>query len=89
MKVSIKFDDGTQKEVTYEPNPELRRNMLLGSFSRDCLEAIAAGADGYLLKEDADKDLFAAIDTVLEGKIYISRFLAEESWKDWAEMHRF
>ena len=51
-------------------------------------QAIAAGADGYVLKEDADKDLFVAIDTILEGRIYISHFLAEESWQDWAQIRR-
>ncbi len=51
-------------------------------------QAIAAGADAYVLKEDADKDLFVAIDTILEGRIYISHFLAEESWQDWAQIRR-
>ncbi len=51
-------------------------------------QAIAAGADGYVLKEDADKDLFVAIDTILEGRIYISHFLTDESWQDWAQIRR-
>jgi two-component system, NarL family, response regulator NreC len=80
-----------------EAIPEIRRirpetRILILTMHREkefMYQAIAAGADGYLLKEDADKDLFAAIDTILEGKIYVSRFLAEESWRDWADMHRF
>ncbi len=51
-------------------------------------QAISAGADGYLLKEDAEKDLFFAIDMVSQGKIYISRFLAEQSRQDWAQLRR-
>ncbi len=51
-------------------------------------QAISAGADGYLLKEDAEKDLFFAIDMVSRGRIYISRFLAEQSRQDWAQMRR-
>ncbi len=51
-------------------------------------EAISAGADGYLLKEDAESDLFVALDTTLNGKIYISRFLAEQSTLDWAQIRR-
>lgn len=34
--------------------------------------AMAAGADGYLLKQYADTDLSAAISTVLQGNTYIS-----------------
>jgi DNA-binding NarL/FixJ family response regulator len=37
--------------------------------------AIAAGADGYLIKEDAGKDLFSAIDRIREGGHYISPIL--------------
>ena len=51
-------------------------------------EAISAGADGYVLKDDAEKDLFQAIKTVAQGKIYVSRFLAEESRQDWAQIRR-
>lgn len=38
--------------------------------------AIAAGANGYLLKEDADIDLTNAIKTVGQGKSYVSPTLA-------------
>ncbi len=38
--------------------------------------AIASGADGYLLKEDADIDLLTAIQTVARGKSYVSPTLA-------------
>jgi DNA-binding NarL/FixJ family response regulator len=41
-----------------------------------------------VLKEDADKDLFLAIDTVRQGRIYVSKFLAEDSRCDWAELRR-
>jgi DNA-binding NarL/FixJ family response regulator len=51
-------------------------------------ETIAAGADGYLLKDDAEKDLFFAIDMVTQGRVYISRFLAEQSRQDWVQLRR-
>jgi DNA-binding NarL/FixJ family response regulator len=51
-------------------------------------QAISAGADGYLLKDDAERDLFFAIDVVLQGRVYVSRFLAEESRQDWAQIRR-
>lgn len=35
-------------------------------------QAFSAGAEGYLLKADADMELFTAIETVRQGGIYIS-----------------
>jgi DNA-binding NarL/FixJ family response regulator len=40
--------------------------------------ALSAGAKGYLLKEDADKELFSAIEKVRQGKTYISPHFSEE-----------
>ena len=40
---------------------------------RECLyEAISPGVEGYLLKEDTDTELFSAIQTLREGKGFIS-----------------
>jgi DNA-binding NarL/FixJ family response regulator len=39
--------------------------------------ALAAGADGYLLKENAYTDLIAAIDTIRQGRTYISHLIAD------------
>lgn len=41
-------------------------------------QTISAGAEGYLLKKDADKELFSAIDKLRHGNIYISPHLADE-----------
>ncbi|MBI4830230.1 MAG: response regulator transcription factor [Candidatus Lindowbacteria bacterium] len=51
-------------------------------------EAIAAGAAGFSLKQDADKDLCTAIMTVRKGEIYVSPSLSKEAHKDWAEFLR-
>jgi RNA polymerase sigma factor (sigma-70 family) len=51
-------------------------------------QAISAGADGYLLKEDAEKELFSAIASIQEGKIYISPGLADQSMQNWARLRR-
>ncbi len=40
--------------------------------------AIAAGVDGYLLKEDAPKELLTAMDTIREGMIYVSPLLSSD-----------
>jgi DNA-binding NarL/FixJ family response regulator len=39
--------------------------------------ALSAGAKGYLLKEDADKELFLAIEKVRQGKTYLSPYFSE------------
>ena len=41
-------------------------------------QALSAGADGYLLKEDADRDLFSAIENIRHGRLYVSPRLAGE-----------
>jgi DNA-binding NarL/FixJ family response regulator len=51
-------------------------------------QAISAGADGYLLKEDAEKELFSAIASIRDGKIYISPGLADQSMQNWARLRR-
>jgi DNA-binding NarL/FixJ family response regulator len=46
-------------------------------------QAISAGARGYLLKEDADTELFSAIEKIRRGRIYVSPNLLEELTDDW------
>jgi DNA-binding NarL/FixJ family response regulator len=41
-------------------------------------KAISAGAEGYLLKEDAEKELFSAIETLREGKGFVSPIILRE-----------
>jgi DNA-binding NarL/FixJ family response regulator len=48
--------------------------------------ALSAGAKGYLLKEDADKELFSAIEKVRHGKTYISPHFSEEIVDDLVQM---
>lgn len=51
-------------------------------------EAMAAGADGYLLKEDADSELFSAIRRIRDGRVYVSPSLGEDVIADWARAFR-
>jgi DNA-binding NarL/FixJ family response regulator len=51
-------------------------------------EALAAGADGYFLKEDADTELFAAVDKLRNGKTYVSPHLAVNHEDDWERIRR-
>jgi DNA-binding NarL/FixJ family response regulator len=41
-------------------------------------QAMVAGADGYLLKEDADTELLKAVKTIREGNKFISSLLSSE-----------
>jgi DNA-binding NarL/FixJ family response regulator len=49
-------------------------------------QAMAAGADGYFLKKDADAELFAAIDRIRKGQIYISPHLSAVLAQSWARL---
>ena len=40
-------------------------------------QAMAAGVNGYLLKEDADLALFAAIEMVRQGQTYVSPLMVK------------
>lgn len=48
-------------------------------------QAMAAGAKGYLLKEDTDSELFAAIRAVRQGRVYFSSLLTSVLTADWAK----
>jgi DNA-binding NarL/FixJ family response regulator len=43
-------------------------------------DALSIGAQGYVVKSDAGRDLLTAIDTVLEGKTFVSRTLVARGW---------
>jgi len=51
-------------------------------------DAIAAGADGYLLKEDAPKELLKAIERIRQGMIYVSPLLSGELVDLYAQSRR-
>jgi DNA-binding NarL/FixJ family response regulator len=44
--------------------------------------ALSAGAKGYLLKEDAPKELYSAIAQVRQGKTYISPYFSDQVVND-------
>jgi DNA-binding NarL/FixJ family response regulator len=58
-------------------HPEVKVLILTMYKDMDFLhQAIAAGANGYLLKEDAEQEVFSAIETIRE-KMYVSSFWRE------------
>ena len=50
--------------------------------------ALSAGVDGYLLKEDAPKEIFTAIDTIRQGRKYISPLLLSELTDEMARAYQ-
>ena len=56
--------------------------LILTMYREYLHQALSAGAEGYLLKEDADRELFSAIDRIRHGRIYISPRLREELAED-------
>ncbi len=53
--------------------PKIKILILTMHKSKEYLiQAISSGADGYLVKEDSDEELFVAINTIRNGNIYLS-----------------
>jgi len=50
--------------------------------------AMSAGADGYMMKDDSDGELLVAIDRVLAGKSYVSPYMSEDFADDVISMYR-
>jgi DNA-binding NarL/FixJ family response regulator len=44
--------------------------------------SLSSGAMGYLLKEDADRELFAAIARIRQGKTYVSPYFSDQLLDD-------
>jgi DNA-binding NarL/FixJ family response regulator len=70
-------------------HPEMKILILTMHKDKEYLrQAISAGAHGYLLKEDADTELFSAIETVRRGNIYVSPHLSNGLVDEWARIHQ-
>ena len=48
--------------------------------------SLSAGAKGYLLKDDTDTELLAAIETIRQGGVYLSSLLSEELTSDFVKV---
>ena len=67
--------EATREIKTISPDVK----VLILTMHRDkeyVYHAISAGAEGYLLKEDADTELFAAVEKIRHGERYISPLLS-------------
>ena len=69
-------------------NPDIKILILTMHKNKEYLyHCLSAGAEGYLLKEDTDTELFSAIERIRQGGIYISPFLSMDVAVDLAQIH--
>jgi DNA-binding NarL/FixJ family response regulator len=70
-------------------HPEVKVLMLSMYSDIDFLnQAFSVGAHGYLVKKDAETQMFLAIEAVRRGEIYVTPSLSAELVADWAERNR-
>ncbi|NNF99960.1 MAG: response regulator transcription factor [Desulfobacteraceae bacterium] len=69
--------------------PEIKILMLTMHGSTQYLHhALSAGVDGYLLKEDAPREIFNAIKNIRTGRVFISPLLSAELTDEMAHAYR-
>jgi len=67
-------------EVIKKLHPHIKVLILtMHKDSEHLSHALSAGADGYLLKEDAGAELLAAIESIRNGKVHISSLLSDQT----------
>jgi len=79
-------------EATHEIKiilPEVKILILTMHKSKEYLyHCISAGAQGYMLKEDSEVELFSAIDAIRKGDMFVSRLLTKELAEDISHLRR-
>lgn len=69
--------------------PEVKILILTMHKSRELLHhTISSGADGYMLKEESEKELYSAIEKIRQGGVYVSPHLSEELTEDYISLCR-
>ena len=48
--------------------------------------ALSAGVDGYFLKKEVDRELFAAIEKIRQGQTYVSSEISDRTGDDWGRI---
>lgn len=62
--------------VVKETYPGVRIAIVSGSEERkDVLKAVATGLSGYVPKSLPDDDIVGALEDILDGRIYVPRFM--------------
>jgi DNA-binding NarL/FixJ family response regulator len=90
MDISMPQLPGIEATKEIKKNyPEVKVLILTMHKKKEYLtDALAAGADGYLLKEDAAKELLSAVQKIRRGEIYVSPLLSAELATLYAQTRR-
>jgi len=84
---NIRGIEATREIKTVDPHIKIL--ILTMHKAREYLyHSISAGAEGYLLKEDADTELYMAIEKIRGGRIFISPILADDLADNFVQMCR-
>jgi DNA-binding NarL/FixJ family response regulator len=76
-------------KLVKEKTPQTRILMLTMHKSKQYFyNAMSAGADGYLMKDDSDDELLVAIDKIAAGKTYVSPYMTGDFADDVVNMYR-
>jgi len=68
--------------------PDAKILILTMHKSKEYLyHCISAGAQGYILKEDSEVELFSAIDSIRKGEMFISRLLTRELTEELSHLY--
>jgi DNA-binding NarL/FixJ family response regulator len=66
--------------------PKSKILFVTGELDLDVMrEALSAGGDGYIIKSDAEEELFAGVEAVLSGQRFVSRRFAAQGFADVAD----
>jgi DNA-binding NarL/FixJ family response regulator len=78
MDVSMPEMNGVEATAEIKRcHPEVRVLVMTMHNSKEYADAsLAAGADGYILKDATPEEFFEAIHSVLQGKTYVSKDLS-------------
>lgn len=70
--------NGLETLCALRSTPSAPRVLILTSFEsdQDILDAVCAGAHGYLLKASSDEEILEAIETVYGGSLYFPTYIA-------------
>lgn len=72
-----------------EANPAIKILILSMHKRKEYLyHALSAGAEGYMLKEDTDRELLSAIETIRRGGVYLSPYLSREFTDEFFRIQR-
>lgn len=82
LLLDLALRDGPSIELTREVRRTYRDLKIMiitgNAFHGAAMQALAAGADGFLLKQDHGDELLVGIRTVLEGRPYITPSIAKD-----------